>query len=121
MFTKPMVYVAGPYTNPEPVENAHYHLVFGMELIEEGMVTPVVPHNTMLWHLVTPRPINLWYVYDIELMKKCDAVLRLPGESWGADTEVREAAIAGIPVFHDKGEMYEYFAALEANAMWEAG
>jgi hypothetical protein len=35
------------------------------------------------------------------LLGLCDAVLRLPGHSAGADNDVRLAQERGIPVFHD--------------------
>jgi hypothetical protein len=34
------------------------------------------------------------------LLARCDAVLRLPGASAGADNDVRIAQARGIPVFH---------------------
>jgi len=34
-------------------------------------------------------------------MLMCDAVLRIPGESPGADDEVDRATIEGIPVYYD--------------------
>jgi hypothetical protein len=41
-------------------------------------------------------------VYPIahRLLEHCGAVLRLPGESKGADDDVRRADALGIPVFH---------------------
>lgn len=40
-----------------------------------------------------------WLDIDLEWVRVSDAVLRLPGESAGADTEVAEANRRGIPVF----------------------
>jgi hypothetical protein len=37
---------------------------------------------------------------DFEWLKCCDAVLRLPGESTGADREVALAKELGIPVYY---------------------
>ncbi len=34
------------------------------------------------------------------LLEHCDAVLRLPGQSTGADNDVRIATARGIPVYH---------------------
>lgn len=97
---KPMVYLAGPYTNPDPVMNTHDTLRLGMELYETGLITPYVPHVSLLWHMVTPRPYQLWLDYDIELLERCDALLRIPGESFGADDEVRFAEdVMNIPIF----------------------
>jgi hypothetical protein len=103
---KPLVYIAGPYTNPDPVENTHTIVLFATGLVEAGRVTPIVPHLSLLWHLVTPRPIDFWYAYDLEVLARCDYLLRVGGASTGADAEVKEAHRLGIPVVHDVGELY---------------
>jgi hypothetical protein len=94
-----MVYVAGPYTKPDPCVNTRTAIMAGDRLLSAGLV-PFVPHLTHLWHTVTPRPYQDWLDYDMHWLKVCDAVLRLPGESSGADKEVAEAGRLGLPVFH---------------------
>ncbi len=93
----PLVYLAGPYTKPDPVENTHRMLHLADALLDLGVV-PFVPHLSMFWHLLCPRPYGEWLAYDLHLMLRCDAVLRVPGESCGADGEVRVAHRLGIPV-----------------------
>ena len=39
------------------------------------------------------------------LLQHCDAVLRLPGESKGAEEDVRIARARGIPVYYDIAEI----------------
>ncbi|MFF7339781.1 DUF4406 domain-containing protein [Streptomyces sp. NPDC008163] len=39
------------------------------------------------------------------LLARCDAVLRLPGESAGADEDVAVARRRGLPVYHDITEI----------------
>ena len=92
------VYVAGPYTHPDPVENTHNVIQVANQLIEAGFV-PFVPHINLVWHLVTPKPPEYWYEWDLEWLERCDCLLRLPGESSGADKEVERAKELGIPVF----------------------
>jgi Domain of unknown function (DUF4406) len=99
---RPLVYVAGPYTNPDPVENTNRTIHAVDALIERGLVTPVSPHLTLLWHLVKPRPLDFWYAYDLATLARCDAVYRLPGPSTGADREVEFAKANNIPVFEDE-------------------
>lgn len=41
-----------------------------------------------------------WLKIDFEYIYRCDAMLRLPGESVGAEAEVSEALRIGVPVFH---------------------
>jgi len=106
---KKLVYVAGPYTNPDPVENTHNAIKFCTELLDDGVVTPICPHLSMLWHAVTPRPYRTWLDYDLELLDLCDAVYRLPGQSSGADAEVQHALNdLGLIVFHEKNALYTW-------------
>ena len=44
------------------------------------------------------------------LLQHCDAVLRLPGASTGADNDVRIARERGIPVYHALYEIPAYVA-----------
>jgi hypothetical protein len=105
---RPLVYVAGPYTKPDPVENTNAVIALASELIDEGLVTPVVPHLTLLWHLVRPRPLDFWYAYDVAILKRCDAVFRMAGESRGADMEVEFAEDHGLPVLTDRDALRKW-------------
>jgi len=98
---RPLVYIAGPYTKPDPVENTTKVIGLASNLVDEGLITPFVPHLTLLWHLVTPRPLEFWYEYDVATLSRCDALFRMPGESTGADREVVFAREHDIPVFTD--------------------
>ena len=46
------------------------------------------------------------------LLQHCDAVLRLPGESRGAENDVRIARERGIPVYFDISEIPDHMANL---------
>jgi nucleoside 2-deoxyribosyltransferase len=102
---RPLVYIAGPYTHPDPVENTNAIIGIASELIDEGLVTPLVPHLTLLWHMVAPRSLDFWYAYDVALLRRCDALFRVEGRSSGADMEVEYAASHGIPVFTQRDEL----------------
>lgn len=104
--TRPLVYLAGPYTRPDPVLNTHETIRFASKLLDEGLVTPFVPHLTLLWHLVSPREVDFWYDYDLAVLARCDALLRIEGESTGADKEVAFAVERGIPVFYDAAGLW---------------
>ena len=47
------------------------------------------------------------YQYPVahRLLSRCDAVLRLPGESRGADLDVARAHELGLPVYRDASEI----------------
>lgn len=107
--SKPLVYISGPYTFPDPAENTHRAIRAATELLDSGLVIPVVPHLTMFWHTITPRPYETWLELDLEMVARCDAVLRLPGESPGADRECAHAEALGILVFDDVRIVLEWF------------
>ncbi|MBC8273418.1 MAG: DUF1937 family protein [Chloroflexi bacterium] len=98
------VYVAGPYTKGDVVVNVRRAVLAAEELIKRGHV-PFVPHLTHLWHLISPHPIEFWFTYDNHWLDSCDCLLRLAGDSVGADKEVALAERQGIPVFYDMDEL----------------
>ena len=98
-----MIYLAGPYTNPDPVINTHAAIKVGTWVYENTDWVPMIPHLTLLHHMVTPRPLEFWYSLDMHHMSRCDAVTRLPGKSSGADAEIDmayECEMEVVPV-HD--------------------
>ena len=105
--TNKLVYIAGPYTHPDPVRNTHRACMIADELIYDGFI-PYIPHLTLLWHLVSPRNAQFWYDYDFHILKRCDAVLRIPGESTGADKEVELAKEWGIPVYYSRKDLMTF-------------
>jgi len=92
------IYVAGPYSHPDPITNTKRAIEAGDILRSLGFV-PFIPHLTMLWHFLKPHDIDYWYEYDNEWIRKCDALLRLPGESLGADKEVELMKELGKPIY----------------------
>jgi hypothetical protein len=96
---QPLVYLAGPYTHPDPVANTRRMIKIADALLRLP-VTPLVPHLSLLWHLVRPRSYQFWLEYDLQLVARADAVLRVPGRSEGADAEVTHARQLHIPVLH---------------------
>ncbi|QDU39706.1 hypothetical protein Mal4_40520 [Maioricimonas rarisocia] len=94
---KPLIYIAAPYTQPDPAANTHYVLQVADALLKAG-ATPLVPHLSLLWHVVSPKPYDFWLAYDRELLIRCDAVMRIPGFSNGATDECRFAESLDIPV-----------------------
>ncbi len=102
MMLLPLVYIAGPYTNPDPVINTRRAIQTGLKLYELGLAVPEIPHLSLLTHLVEPREVDFWYQFDKEKLVHCHFLLRLEGESTGADAEVESAREWGIPVMYDK-------------------
>jgi len=94
------VYIAAPYSTGDVAANVRNAYEAATRLADAG-VAPFVPHHTHFWHLLFPRAYEDWLKLDLAFLPCCDAVLRLPGESPGADTEVRKARALGIPVFEN--------------------
>ena len=91
------VYVAGPYTLGDVVQNVRAACAAAEAIVRAGH-TPFVPHLCHLWHLVSPHHHEYWMDYDRAWLEKCDVVVRLVGDSRGADIECARAAELGIPV-----------------------
>lgn len=113
MSRKFRVYVAGPYTHPCPDANTQAAMKAGHALLDAGFV-PFVPHLTHFMELQRSRPYEDWMQLDFEWVKQCDALLRLPGESSGADREVALAESLGIHVFHSVEEL------VDCRRAWQA-
>jgi nucleoside 2-deoxyribosyltransferase len=105
---KPVVYLAGPYTHPpDPIENTRKALLVADTLLLYNC-TPLVPHLTAFWHLISPKSYEAWLEIDRNQLAVCDALYRMPGESSGADREVEYAHELGIPVFADGRELVNF-------------
>lgn len=98
-----LIYIAAPYTEPDPAVNTHRVLRIADVVLEDGFA-PVIPHLNLLWHLFSPKPYETWLAYDRELLARCDAVLRVPGFSVGAARETKFAKSLQIPVIHSKSD-----------------
>ena len=85
-----IIYISGPYSKGDVSENIRRACFAGDEILKKGH-TPFVPHLTHLWHLISPKAWDEWMAIDMPLIGMCDALIRLPGESKGADLEVAEA------------------------------
>ncbi len=116
-----LVYVAGPISKGCIVSNVMAAHDAGIALMKAGLGV-IVPHGSCFWgnrligrpefdfssRLVSgfvPQSDSAgighadWVEMDLEIVRRCDGVLRLPGESAGADAEVAYANECGIPVF----------------------
>ena len=108
------VYVAGPLSVGDVGGNVGYACGVGWALMQRGYV-PYVPHLTHYWdQLATsagflPRTWDQWLTYDERWLAKCDVVLRLSGESRGADREELFARKNGIPVVYSRDDLYRRF------------
>ena len=101
------VYVAGPYTLGDVCRNVANAIEMGDTLLGHGH-SPFIPHLSHFWHLLYPHRYEAWLNYDNVWLTVCDALIRLPGESHGADGEVQLAQQLSIPVFYSLGDFLDY-------------
>lgn len=94
-----IVYLATPYSIGDPCVNVNKAVKIAEQVVEEGH-TPMLPILSHLWHLISPHDYSYWMNIDKELIKKADKVLRISGESNGADMEVQIAKHLNIPVVY---------------------
>lgn len=107
MPTIPLVYVAGPYAATAlRTRDAHIRCArAAAELILAAGGYPVTPHLLTGGMEDIPgmpqRPDAYYYDATLELMRRCDAVVMIPGwrESRGATAEHAEAQRLGLPVY----------------------
>jgi nucleoside 2-deoxyribosyltransferase len=93
------VYIAGPYTRPNPNHNVHATIKVADEVLAMGFI-PYVPHLSHFWDTMSPHHYEDWMQLDFAWIARCDVLIRLPGESSGADREVEHAKRLEIPVFY---------------------
>jgi hypothetical protein len=108
-----LVYIAAPYTS-DPEHNTLKAIDAAEAILKEGII-PFIPHLSHYWHLRYEHPWEEWLRIDTEILLRCDAVLRLPGESKGADLEVETAKLKWIPVFYDIDSLVRWYRELNVT------
>lgn len=102
------VYIASPYTKGDVAINVRTQLEMANKLMDLGYA-PFAPLYSHFQHMAFPRPYLDWIKIDLEWVKVCDCLLRLPGESNGADGEVSYAEKRDIPVFYSLEELDKFY------------
>lgn len=124
-----LIYVAGPISKGSISDNIERAHEAGLALVKAGFAV-IVPHGSCFWGnkitevtqsgtgrqwaafepevLPGDSKIEDWYEMDLEIVGRCDAVLRLDGESKGADAEVTHALKLGKKVFYSVEEARSY-------------
>lgn len=113
MNDRPKAYIAGPISNGATLtreamsDNMLKGIVFANRMWDLGYV-PFCPQLSVAWHNVCPRHYHDWIEYDKSWLELCDVLIRMPGESKGADLEEEYAKEAGIPVLKTDEEIMEF-------------
>jgi hypothetical protein len=116
--SKPIIYIASPYTKGDVAVNTHFQCKVFDQLLTDGKVWPVAPLWSHFQHTLFPRPYKDWIAYDQAMLPRYDACLRLTArlesmnyelhESTGADNEVATFERLGKPVFKSVEELYRW-------------
>lgn len=107
-----VIYIAGPFRG-----NSHYEIhqnifraeALALEVWRAGHAA-ICPHlNTAHFHGAADD--SVWLEGDLEIMKRCDAVLMTPDwkRSAGATDERAQALAAGMPVFESLAELAAFY------------
>lgn len=91
------VFISAPLSIGDQFANVRA-AIEAADAVLRGGHTVYLPHLTAFWHLVHPHSRAEWLDLDKRWLEVCDAVLRLPGQSKGADIETAFARALGIPV-----------------------
>ncbi len=92
------IYIAGPYSLGDAATNVRNAVYAGSYVASLGHV-PFIPHLSHFWHMMIPEDYEFWMRQDEVWLKCCDAVLRIEGESAGADKEVELAISLGMTIY----------------------
>lgn len=103
-----LIYISAPYSIGDKVQNVNRAINAGNEILELGFI-PFIPHLAHFWDMLTHHPFETWMEIDLEMLSRCDGVLRLPGKSAGADYEEQFALKCDIPVYHSMEEVKNAF------------
>jgi hypothetical protein len=93
-----LVYVAAPFSEGDNATNIRLSMCYSQRLFDSGLV----PFNPLLLNqhfIVHPADWTKAIQWCLSYLTKCDALVRIPGVSSGADIEVAMAEKIGIPVF----------------------
>jgi hypothetical protein len=102
------VYIASPYTKGDVAVNVKRQLDCFDELVTLGFA-PFAPLWSHFQHIVHPRKYEDWVMLDMEWVPVCHCILRLPGESVGADNEVTYAMKNNMPIFYSIADLVNVY------------
>lgn len=101
------VHIAGPIAGGDRFRNVGEAMAVAAKLISYGYIV-YCPHLCCFLHMIYPLPYETWMELSLAWLAKCDAMIRLPGESPGADREEEYCRRHGIPVFYSVEEFLEW-------------
>jgi hypothetical protein len=118
MIKRMMILIAGPYrsgTNDDPEKmeanlrrleeySLPLYRIGHLPMIGEWVALPII-RSAGSKAVGDSAYQDYLYPTAARLLERCDAVLRIPGESKGADEDVRIAKSKGLPVYYSLNEV----------------
>jgi hypothetical protein len=96
------VYIAAKYSADTPEEitlNVRTAIAAGEQIAKAGHLV-FIPHLDHFWEKYYPHDYEFWLWQTSAWLEVCQALVRLSGESKGADREVHRArSVLHIPVY----------------------
>src|SRR5262245_45523251 len=92
LVSKPIVYIASPYTKGDVAMNTHFQCKGFDQMLEDGKAWPVAPLWSHFQHTVFPRPYKDWIAYDQALLHLYDACVRLTAKVEKSGYEQHESS-----------------------------
>ena len=109
MEKKKYVYIASPYSDGDALVNVKRQIDCAeviMRYSERFNIYPYVPLMSHFHHELYPHTYEFWMDQDFAWLEKCDFVIRLDGESDGADRGVKRAGELLIPVYYSLKDLF---------------
>lgn len=100
-----IVYLASPYSRYANKLDAVAVQIDTFAILRDLGYQPIAPLLSHYIDELYPATYERWLEWCLAMVRVCDVVLRLPGESVGADREVAEARRLGKPVVHSIDEL----------------
>ena len=75
---KKLIYVSGPFSNGDTVENTRRACEAGNKLLEKGYI-PFIPHLALFWHFAFPKSREAWIEIDLKILCRCDGIFMMLG------------------------------------------
>lgn len=101
------VFISSPYTLGDTCDNVRrqHDAMAALLMLGHLPFAPLLSHYQQIIH---PMGWEEWIRWDLEWLAQCQVVLRLPGQSKGADIECVRARELLIPVLTTRAELIEH-------------
>lgn len=112
-FVLPHVYLIGAWDEVNQTVKSNRVIDVADELYTSGVCLPVVPDLLLMWHRRHPHPDEFWLEYELQIMKRCDAVLVVGDNESLASDELLEAHRIDLPVFYTQEDLHNWITVAE--------